>query len=243
MAFLSSQSIMNIQNSPRPLISEFDPNRLKSGTYWLSLGNEIYQTDDSNCKINYNDNEQICINPGQFTFMITKEKVCIPENILGFISLKTRTKFKGLINVSGFHVDPGFNGRLKYSVYNAGSKCIHLTIGEPLFPIWFCKFDQDTGSYKGSNSEPNCITNEDVDNIHGYIPSPHYLEKKLKKLISLGKTILALLIPLVIALIIVIVNFFSSKNNSSLPYNENNIILNSKRIDTTENNSYEKEKK
>jgi dCTP deaminase len=48
----------------------------------------------------------------------------------------------GLINVSGFHVDPGFYGKLIYAVYNAGPSEIHLSRGTEMFLIWFADLDK-----------------------------------------------------------------------------------------------------
>ncbi|WP_152485768.1 hypothetical protein [Euryhalocaulis caribicus] len=59
-----------------------------------------------------------------------------------FYFFKGGKKFEGLINVSGFHVDPGWNGHLVYAVYNAGPRAISLSRGEDLFLIWFAELDQ-----------------------------------------------------------------------------------------------------
>ena len=58
--------------------------------------------------------------PGQFAFLLTDEIVEVPDSAMALISIKAKIKWRGLINVSGFHVDPGFKGRLIFSVYNAG---------------------------------------------------------------------------------------------------------------------------
>jgi hypothetical protein len=38
---------------------------------------------------------------------------------MAFISMRTAFKFKGLVNISGFHVDPGYKGKLIFAVFNA----------------------------------------------------------------------------------------------------------------------------
>jgi hypothetical protein len=62
----------------------------------------------------------LTIYAGQFAYLLTEEVVKIPSSAMGLISLKFGVKGPGLINVSGFHVDPGYWGRLVFSVYNAG---------------------------------------------------------------------------------------------------------------------------
>jgi dCTP deaminase len=63
---------------------------------------------------------------------------------MAFISMRTAIKFAGLINVSGFHVDPGYTGRLAFAVYNASPSPIQITEGERLFKIWFSALDQES---------------------------------------------------------------------------------------------------
>jgi dUTPase len=72
------------------------------------------------------EGEAFTIPPGQFAFLLTEEVVSVPADALAFISVRARTKFRGLVNVSGFHVDPGYRGQLTFSVFNAGPAPIHL---------------------------------------------------------------------------------------------------------------------
>jgi dCTP deaminase len=51
-------------------------------------------------------------------------------------------KFQGLINVSRFHVDPGYNGKLVYAVYNASPSPIQICENDNVFKIWFCDIDR-----------------------------------------------------------------------------------------------------
>jgi len=55
------------------------------------------------------DKEDVIVPPGQFALLITEERVNIPDDKIAFISFKFSKKARGLINVSGFHVDPGYS--------------------------------------------------------------------------------------------------------------------------------------
>ena len=69
----------------------------------------------------------------------------VPPDALAFISIKAKTKWRGLINVSGFHVDPGYEGRLIFAVFNAGPVSVHLRQGQPLnICIPFASLDRPT---------------------------------------------------------------------------------------------------
>ncbi|WEV50113.1 hypothetical protein OZX61_12000 (plasmid) [Acinetobacter sp. ESL0695] len=67
----------------------------------------------------------------------------VPNNALAFISFKAKYKYKGLINVSGFHVDPGWYGKLTFSIYNAGPSDIALEKGDPFALIWYADLDNE----------------------------------------------------------------------------------------------------
>ena len=60
---------------------------------------------------------------------------------MAFISIRFDYKQKGLINVSGFHVDPNYYGKIIFSVFNAGPKDIVLRYEDPVFMIFFQYID------------------------------------------------------------------------------------------------------
>ncbi|OJX33606.1 MAG: hypothetical protein BGO86_02765 [Chryseobacterium sp. 36-9] len=152
MAFLGVKEFKEIQEK-YSVIDNFNVDRLKNGAYELSLGKEVYLTDNKDKKVSVlnADNRGIDINPGQFALLLTKEKVSVPKHLIGFISIKAGEKLKGLINVSGFHVDPGFNDHLLFSVYNAGPSTIVLNFEDPYFPIWFAELKNSLSEEEAYN--------------------------------------------------------------------------------------------
>ncbi|WP_276912376.1 dCTP deaminase domain-containing protein [Hyphomonas atlantica] len=131
------------------LISDFDEKRIDRANYKLCVGPEIYvspsekpKTATAHTKIALSQGQGFHIPPGQFAFLITEEIISVPADALAFISIRAKYKFRGLVNVSGFHVDPEFKGRLVFSVFNAGPSPISLARGEPCFHIWFADLDK-----------------------------------------------------------------------------------------------------
>lgn len=197
----------------------YNEDRVEEAAYALSLGNEAYRTDNKDRKIEVLDDKSrtIEINPGQFTLLMTDEYVCIPKDKLAFISIKAKQKLKGLINVSGFHVDPGFEGKLLFSVYNAGPSTITLETKKPYFLIWFANLESEANNgdeyttknhhqgqknipldyvdvlKSGEISSPNVLSNK-IDNLENKIISVE-TSKNLKneKLFWIFSTILGLL--------------------------------------------------
>jgi dCTP deaminase len=190
MSFWTSEKLIRKQTleeelaGGEPLIKPFSEDRVKHGAYELSMGAEAFLTSDpTGTKQNLMDNEQIVIPPGQFGLLLTDETVAIPINTIAFISIKFSIKQRGLINVSGFHVDPGFKGQLKFAVYNAGSGNIVLTKGEPVFLIWFSDLSAPTlNIYDGKHARQQGILSDDVMQIQGEVASPGELKKQIEEL-------------------------------------------------------------
>jgi len=115
----------------------------------LRVGPEIYvsptgEPDDprNKPKTQLAPGQGFTVPAGQFGFILTEERVTVPQEAIAFISIRAGYKFRGLVNVSGFHVDPHYEGRLIFSIFNAGPGPVHLSRGEPCFLIWYADLDQ-----------------------------------------------------------------------------------------------------
>jgi dCTP deaminase len=190
------------------LVAPFKPERVVSGSYELSLGPEIFLTsDETGTKREIAMGEQVRIRPGQFANLLTEEVVSVPRDALGLISIKFGFKQPGLVNVSGFHVDPGYSGRLLFSVYNAGPQTVVIARGDAVFLLWFAAFDHPTAD-EDMRKKPvrDSITSEDVQKLQGEIATPQALAERVRKLeqfqhafIWVSATIAAALITLFVA--------------------------------------------
>jgi dCTP deaminase len=168
------------------LIEPFSPERIDCAAYTLAVGPEVYvspndQTVDPTTVTvrKLADGEAFTIPPGQFAFLLTEEVVSIPADAIAFISIRARTKFKGLVNVSGFHVDPGYRGQLTFAVFNAGPVPIHIRRGQPIFLIWYARLDRET-AFKKDGQIHKGIDIEAVTSVAGELQSFAGLSKKLK---------------------------------------------------------------
>lgn len=160
MTFWSSQKL----NSELPsLITHFDPTQVKEASYTLMIGDEVFVTNDhrnSNAlqtRTRLSPNQDFVIPPGQFAFLLTEEVVEVPAYAIAFISIKAKYKYKGLVNISGFHVDPGFKGKLLFTIYNAGPTPMHLNRGLRFFVIWFAGLDRTDNKPRAPQSSPENI--------------------------------------------------------------------------------------
>ncbi len=182
MAFWSGEKLDEQLNVIMPA---FDPAHIDCAAYTLHVGPEVYVTPDhdqpkpsSHTKKKLGDGEPFTIPAGQFGFILTEEEVFVPDDAIAFISIKSKSKFKGLINVSGFHVDPGYKGRLIFSVFNAGPAPVHLERGMALFLIWYADLDRKTDRKK-THSGHNNIHPDLINGIPGEVYSFRMLSKQM----------------------------------------------------------------
>ena len=183
--------------------------RVETAGYRLSVGKEYYVNEDGSSSVVKLDHEDtFVVNPGQFAFILTKEKVRISKSAIGFISIRASIKFMGLVNVSGFQVNPGHNGNLIFAVFNAGPRHINLREGNDIFSLWIADLDAEVkDDHKDTGTIPSDLSNipmHVINGISGDALTAYQLDSRIKKveanhnklkliLISIG-TILAGLI-------------------------------------------------
>lgn len=170
----------------KDLITPFSVDRIDCSAYTLSIGEEIYvspsdqSADPKEVTIRkLAEGESFTIPPGQFAFLLSDEIVAVPGSALALISIRAKIKFRGLVNVSGFHVDPGYRGQLTFAVFNAGPVPIHLKRGQPIFLIWYAGLDRETAMLKGGPVRKG-IDTELVSSVAGELQSFASLSRRVK---------------------------------------------------------------
>ncbi|RYG98844.1 MAG: deoxycytidine triphosphate deaminase [Alphaproteobacteria bacterium] len=189
MAFWSGDKLAAV-GPGLTLVENFDEEMIDCSAYKLTLGAECFVTP------NFGDSQphlkqqlsakgsEVVIPPGQFAFLLTEEVVKFPNATMGFISLRSRVKLQGLINVSGFHVDPGYHGKLIYSVFNAGPSNIHLARGDDIFLLWVADLDGESGEKyrKPDKLDIQNITSKQISDVDRPLHSLHSLSGKVERL-------------------------------------------------------------
>lgn len=168
MSFWSTQTL---KKKLPDIIFPYNEKNLGSSSYDLTLGEEVYISALPNTKAK--DRHKVILDkkgttvipPGQFAFLMTEEKIKVPNNTIALINFKFKFKKKasGLINVSGFHVDPGYDGHLIFTTYNIGGSFFNIQRGETIFTIWFVNLDEEDESPragKGYNTIPTDLINK-----------------------------------------------------------------------------------
>jgi hypothetical protein len=130
------------------------------------------------------------------------------------------SKFKShRINISGFHITPGFQGCLKFTVYNAGNKSIHLAYDAPYFLLWFADLDQPTRDpYTGPASGQSKITTTEREQMSDGRHSPDTLHHRLKKIedqVGIMRAVgILIMVPILIGLAVALFDHWIGEENN-----------------------------
>lgn len=209
------------------LSDDFRPDAVDCNAWTLTIGSQIYITPVASSPIApdrlhsirvLGEGEHFVIPPGQFAFLETRERVCVPNHAMAFISIKATNKLEGLVNVSGFHVDPGFDGVLVFTVFNAGPNHIRLQHGQKFFLIWYASLDRET-EYRKVEPSKRRVSGEAVkgfgqlQSFDDFSKRLNEVERKVHNYASIGNWIAAL----AVAVLATVVGVYLSKDPKPTP--------------------------
>jgi dCTP deaminase len=172
-----------LANEGKKIVDGFCDKFLRDGCYRLGVGDHAMVSstlgENADPMRRLDDKNPLTLQPGQFAHLITEEAVHLPDETIGFINVATKTKIRGLVNISGFHVDPLYSGKLIFTVFNAGPTALVIPRGERIFRLWLSDF-----SGKGGQSETKFdrIPPEWAERLHGTYPSPFALANRVSEL-------------------------------------------------------------
>lgn len=156
--------------------------KAKGASVDLTLGDEYFITSQSVPGALSDGSPYVLIPRGEFALLTTAETVHMPRDLLAFITMKLKYKSKGVINVSGFHVDPGFRGTLAYSVFNAGPGDVTLKRGEPVFTMFFATLTGPTEPYDGQYNGQQGLRPDLVAGLSGTPNNLVKIEERIRSL-------------------------------------------------------------
>lgn len=141
--FLTNREIASRREEIFPIAGQYDEEHLSQASYDLCIGDEIFLSENRIPNHINDGTPYVLLPPGQFALIKTFEQISVPPDLIGFLSIRSTYKFQGLINISGFHVDPTYSGNLIFAVQNVGPSDIRLRYREPVFMIMFAELKSD----------------------------------------------------------------------------------------------------
>lgn len=209
--FLSGKWISKNAGS---IIHPFIAEQVDCSAYTMRVGDEAYVSpEDNESKISpiqqLNHKQPILIPAGQFAFLITREFLNLPHNLFALINMKTGLKMQGLVNVSGFHVDPGYKGKLVFAVFNAGPKTILIRENDDAFLIWFAQVSDPSEDFSRKKSGFLNIESKLVSSIPSESASLNSLSKRIDHIERFHARIIQIAIFLITIFGGLIVNYYT----------------------------------
>src|SRR2546426_3268427 len=159
--------------------------------YQLTVGDEIYISSVEK-PLSLKDRQSVTIRPGEYAIISTAEKLNVPLTKMGLVSMKFRYTGYGLINVSGFHVDPGFKGNFLFTVFNAGPTPVTIRRLEPMFMLLFVDISDPVEGYGGDHQNQTHIPTEMITALTGPSISLQNLGDRVSTLENYNKVLLGL---------------------------------------------------
>jgi dCTP deaminase len=178
--------------------SGFVEEHVQQCSYDLRLGAEYYTVGHKAPAKLTLQKPYIALSPGQFAILTCAEVLHLPQTIMGFITLRNRYKMQGLVNVSGFHVDPLFKGRLVFAVQNVGPNDIRLKFEDATFTIFFAEVNEPKVKPR---QERMGIQLPDVQQLG----AASLTLTKLKRDVDTIRTLLLIYAPFAVALVIALI--------------------------------------
>lgn len=199
--FLSVDSIGKLRKGLlKEAIEDVDPNCFHQWSYDLRLGDEAYLSSEKLLTKLTGRQDSIVIQPGEFALLMTHEKVNIPLDHVAFISLRFRYALKGLVNISGFHVDPGYSGKIVFSVYNAGPNPVVMRYLDKVFMIVFACLDEKVEPRPPSEfSDIERLRADWISAVKGPSVSLTKLNKRVERLTQIVNVLISVMISVLAA--------------------------------------------
>ena len=202
--FLAKSRIEEFASASTPLFEKdtYERKCLQQSSYDLRLGGQAYLVGQDAPVLLSETNPYLTISPGQFAILTCFEKLDLPKNLMGFITLRNGFKTQGLVNISGFHVDPTFKGVLMFAVNNAGPSDIRLRFREPTFTIFFAFVDGEIGEARKEQKHPSDgIPLQSVQNLGGSSVTLTKLQKEIRDL----RTMMLIYAPFAVAALLALI--------------------------------------
>ncbi|HIJ72076.1 MAG TPA: dCTP deaminase [Planctomycetes bacterium] len=194
-------------------IKPYELNKVESASYDLSVGGEAMVSDkEEKIILSEGTYRPLRLEAGDFALVLTREYIKMPPDIAGQIGMRSSLARKGLILLAGMQIDPGFEGHLRFGLYNASPRTIFLDFGDPLCTI---ELHQLTGPVKNPKKPipeliEGKIPKEDRDFLRALeTTSLSGLDKSVQSLVisveTLTKTVNHYLVPAVTAILIALI--------------------------------------
>lgn len=126
--------------------------------------------------------EHIVLAPNQVVVVSCLERICMPEDMVGHLTLKQDVLLEGLIMASQSQIDAGYEGWIYPLLYNLTDREVTLQLNRSLIRLELVRLSEPTEPYKGDYMNRKLATSlkrpitssltslkEQVEDTHDYV--------------------------------------------------------------------------
>lgn len=124
-----------------------DVNAVEGVKYDLHMGSRILKAAFGQAvdieRMNETEKRLLTVDPGEVVFVLTKETLSLPSNIVVTLNPKRTLAHSGIVMLGGLSVDPNYTGPLWIGLYNISSTKYVLRPGNKLIAAMFYELEQE----------------------------------------------------------------------------------------------------
>ncbi|TMV49544.1 hypothetical protein FE783_13655 [Paenibacillus mesophilus] len=157
--------------------------------------------------------DEVIVKPGASLLVRTEELLQLPKYIGGVCYAPARDSLKGLLIVNIGHIDPGFEGRLHYTVINLGKENITIRKSQLISTLLLFKLSGETESFGKEETvslNGNNIPKTVNDSLPRLASTFMDFENKTRDMINAEITKANFKIPIIIAVLTIAATFLTS---------------------------------
>jgi dCTP deaminase len=150
---LTDADISNLVYRGELIVEGFDPERVRQACYELTASEIFWETGATreDKKVIVSLDFGYVLRPHSYVTAIVRERIRLPANMLGRILTKGQLFSVGILPVNTY-ADPGFEGRLGITLYNASHRYLVIRPGQPIAKIEFSVLSKPvTHPYSGQH--------------------------------------------------------------------------------------------
>jgi deoxycytidine triphosphate deaminase len=152
---LTPSRLAELATGDDPLIENFSEDCATGASYDFRAGEKVVEAvpgEEEHSIKSLQDQEEIIIRPGVAYTFYSREKVNIPDDIQGRLSLKFELAAKKLF-YSGGLIDPGYSGYLFFTIFNLSSSNYKMKYKEEIAAGEFKQIGSTDSPYKGEEMD------------------------------------------------------------------------------------------
>ncbi len=160
MAVLTRKEILDLIRKKELEIKPFRKRNVGATSVDLTLSNEfrifdggerITLSEDLDIKdyTSFVKRKEILLEPWDFVVGITKERIKMPNNLIGFLTGRTRyARFGLVVHSTASLIQPGTNNRQVLEIYNVSPNILRIKAGMRICQVVFQRLESEA-SYRG----------------------------------------------------------------------------------------------